>query len=135
MRKIAAVTMVFVFMTVTVFAEGSQNALDNWIENYGPAPVYTDIDDVSWAKEAIYHLSQYGVIHDDNGAVYPHRFISRNEFAELIIGSFGMYDPKAECNFTDVKKDSFYYPYIASAYEPGIIKGVSETQFGGELYL
>ena len=135
MRNLIALILAFACLVPIAFADGSQNAVDNYFGNLDEKPVYTDLSQVEWAREAINYLADYGVIHDDNGAVNPKRYVTRQEFTELIVGAFGVYDSTAECRFTDVSKSSFYYPYIASAYRLGIINGISEIEFGTQQLL
>ena len=59
----------------------------------------------------------------------PNEFISREEFAKLIVCAFDFYDETAECNFEDVKGD-WSYKYVASLYNKGITSGMSESVFG-----
>lgn len=114
-------------LSVTVLADGQQGAVDNY---YGNKTEYVDLEGFEWASPAIYHLAEYGLIDDDNGRVYPQRYINRAQFTKLLIGAFGLYDFDAECSFDDLDKSSEYYPYIASAYKLGIVKGVRIDTFG-----
>ena len=126
MRKISLVLIAALMINTAVWAYGADDAVNNYYEN---KKEYIDLSGYKWAEPAIYHLAQYGLIDDDMGKVYPHKYINRAEFTKLIVGAFGLYDYGAQCNFTDVDKSSEYYPYIASAYELGIIKGVCEDKF------
>lgn len=132
MKKISLLLAVVLLLSTAVFADGAESAVDNYFDN---EKVFTDLDGYGWAEPAIYYLAEYGLIEDDMGRVYPQKYINRAEFTKLIIGAFGLYDFEAQCNFTDVDKSSEYYPYIASAYELGIIKGVSGDRFGMDEYL
>ncbi len=114
------------------YADGASSAIDNY---FGNKKNFTDIAGYEWALEAIQYFSEYGLIEDDAGRIYPQRYINRAEFTKLIIGAFGLYDYNAECNFADVDKSSEYYPYIASAYELGIINGLTADEFGIDQYL
>ena len=125
-KRVAFLILVLVVaVNSIVFAQ--QNAVNNYYEN---KTEYTDLEGFDWAAPAIYHLAEYGLIDDDNGRVYPKKYINRAEFTKLLIGAFGLYDFDAQCNFDDVDKSSEYYPYIASAYKLGIVKGVSANRFG-----
>ncbi len=124
-------TIVFIFSTA-VFADGASDAVNNYFDNKGE---YVDLAGFEWAEDAIYYLSEYGLIKDDKGYVYPQNYISRAEFTKLIIGAFGLYDFDAECDFEDVGAGSEYYQYIASAYKLGIINGTKEGWFGMDEYL
>lgn len=132
MKKIFCFVLIFFVLSATASADKIDSAIES---GYATDKNYTDLDSVPWAKDAIIYLADFGVIHQKNGNVYPQRFINREEFIELIVGSFGLYDYSADCDFEDVEEDSFYYPYIASAYKCGIITGVSEKRFGAREYL
>ena len=36
----------------------------------------------------------------------------------------------AQCEFADVANDAWFYSYVASGFEKGIISGVTDTEFG-----
>ena len=132
MRKVSILLIAVLMITAVSFADGADSAVDNY---FNSKVIYTDLAGYEWAQEAIYHLANYGLIEDDMGKVYPQKYINRAEFTKLIIGAFGLYDHNADCNFSDVDKSSEYYPYIASAYELGIINGINDYEFGMEGYL
>ena len=44
--------------------------------------------------------------------------------------AIGITNENAVCNLEDVNKDAWYYKYIASAFEAGIVKGISDSEFG-----
>ena len=41
-----------------------------------------------------------------------------------------MYQEFAKCNFDDVDKNAWYYPYIATACESGMVSGIGNNLFG-----
>ena len=131
-RKFAILLIVIIMFNTVAFADGANDAVDNYFDN---KITYTDLAGFEWAEDAIYYLAEYGLIKDYNGLVHPEKFISRPEFTKLIIGVFGLYDFEAECDFEDVDKNSEYYPYIASAYKLGIINGTRQGWFGMDEYL
>jgi len=131
-RKLSLLLVIVLMLNTAVFADGADNAVSNYFDS---KTEYVDLAGYEWAREAIYYLSGYGVIKDNNGYVHPENYISRAEFTKLIIGAFGLYDFDAECSFTDVDKNSEFYQYIASAYQLGIIKGTEEGRFGMDEYL
>ena len=99
-----------------------------------PAPVgfeFNDIGGVAWAKDSIYLLVDKGVIAKDPSKQFrPDDSITRQEYVKLLVTALDIYDANASCDFADVPKDEWYYPYIASAVSKGIVKGVSDTEFG-----
>lgn len=132
MKKLSLILVIALMLSTATRSYAANTAVDNYYYNQKE---YVDLTGYEWAEPAIYYLAGYGLIVDDMGKVYPQNNINRAEFTKLIIGAFGLYDYDAECSFTDVDKSSEYYPYIASAYELGIINGVSTDRFGMDEYL
>lgn len=92
---------------------------------------FTDIEGVSWAQESIYALTEIGVISEDPGRKFrPQDSVTREEYVKMLVTALGIYDENAVCNFSDVNPESWYAPYIASAYNKGLVKGVSDSEFG-----
>ena len=97
---------------------------------------FTDITHVPWAKEAIEYLYKKGIISGDGDSKFdPDRNLTREEFVKMLVAAMNIHDKNAECDFNDVKKDKWYYSYVASAFKSGIAKGISETEFGIGKYL
>lgn len=93
--------------------------------------IFNDISDDFWAKEYIEGLKNMGIVDgDENGNFRPNDKITREETAKLIVLAFKLYDESAECGFEDVSPDAWYYRYIASAFKAGVVKGMSDKQFG-----
>lgn len=92
---------------------------------------FSDISGVSWAEDAIYALFEEGHISgDENGLFNPYNNITREEFVKIAVLVFGKYNGAAETDFADTEKNKWYYRYVASGVEAGIINGVSENLFG-----
>lgn len=94
-----------------------------------PKPqTFSDIQNVTWAKEAIEALADMGVISGkEKGVFAPHDSVTREEFVKIIIGAFKLMDENAEVDFGDVANNRWSYKYIASAYQLGIITGTGEN--------
>ncbi|MBR0277625.1 MAG: S-layer homology domain-containing protein, partial [Clostridia bacterium] len=75
-------------------------------------------------------IAKFGLIKDDSGKVYPKRAITRGEFVKMLVSVFGVCDTDAQCDFADVKKESDIYKYVATLYQDGVVKGISDTAFG-----
>ena len=97
---------------------------------------FRDMQGFDWAGKAVEYLKEAGVIngYEDN-TFKPANKVTREEFVKIIISAFGYYDEDAICSFRDVDNNSWAYKYIASAYQSGIVKGISETEFGFGNYL
>lgn len=131
-KKVFLLLIIVLVFSTAVFADGASDAVNNYFDN---KKEYVDLAGFEWAEDAIYYLSEYGLIEDEKGYVHPQNYISRAEFTKLIIGAFGLYDFDAKCDFEDVDVKSEYYQYIASAYELGIINGTRQGWFGMEEHL
>lgn len=92
---------------------------------------FSDLSDAEWAVSAINALADKGIISgDDNGKFNPNNNVTREEFTKMVVLACGMYDEDAECDFSDVGRDKWYYRYIASATKNGIITGIGGGRFG-----
>ena len=92
---------------------------------------FDDIADIPWAADAITQLSYRGVLNGKNERLFmPNDNVTREEFAKIITVAFKLNLVNTECPFGDVDENNWAYPYIRSAYKAGIIKGVSDTEFG-----
>lgn len=91
---------------------------------------FSDMTGFDWAKEDVRELSSRGIINGTGeGKFSPAAAVTRAQTAVMITRTFGVYADNPQTAFTDA--DGYYYPYIASANEAGIINGVSETEFCG----
>ncbi len=92
---------------------------------------FDDIADIPWAADAITQLSYRGVLNGKSERLFmPNDNVTREEFAKIITVAFKLNLVNTECPFGDVDENNWAYPYIRSAYKAGIIKGVSDTEFG-----
>lgn len=103
--------------------------------NVNPQPdnqeVFVDLDEADWAREAILTLAADGVINGVGDRVFaPLDFVTRGQFAKMLIGAFGLEQSGAAASFADVAQDHMFYPYIASAQSLGIVKGREDGTFG-----
>lgn len=92
---------------------------------------YSDLE----ALKAVNTLKHSKIISGiDNKTFAPDNSITRAEFVKLLSVIEGCDDETVETpyEFSDVKKDNWYYNYVNIAYEKGWIKGVSETEFAPE---
>ena len=93
--------------------------------------VFSDLNTVPWAAEAINALYSKGIISGKGDGIFaPTDAVLREECAKLITEGFKFYVIGDKLTFTDVADDSWYSKYVSRAYHAGVIKGFSETQFG-----
>ena len=96
-----------------------------------PMDIFTDIEEVQWAKEAIVTLAEQGIINGyDNGLFKPNNNVTRAEFVKIIVTAFNISSDNNEVSFSDVDDDSWYAPYVKTAYSTGIVNGYSADVFG-----
>jgi len=92
---------------------------------------FSDMSEASWAETAVYAMAEKGIVSGDgDGTFRPNDSVTREEFVKMIIVAAQKHDADAECDFTDVSKSAWYASYVASANKHGIVKGISETEFG-----
>jgi hypothetical protein len=92
---------------------------------------FSDITDVPWAKDSIEFLSGAGAVKGDStGNFNPNKNITREEFVKILVQAWKLNNTKAEVDFLDVDKDAYYYSYVASAKQLGIVNGFSSSTFG-----
>ena len=96
------------------------------------APMYfSDIEDSKWALNAINYLYEKGIISGDgDGTFAPSRGVTRPEMAKMLV-TLAEYAPSENgVPFYDVAADAWYRPYVAAAYENGVISGYEDGSFG-----
>lgn len=99
-------------------------------EVYTEADLFSDIENVSWAKTAITELGNKEIITGkEPGKFFPEDNISRAEFIKILVKAFNFDDETAECDFTDVVEEDWYYNYIAAALKNGLISGYTDDTF------
>ncbi len=93
--------------------------------------IFSDISSVEWAREGILYLSENNIIngYEDN-TFRPNNSITREEFVAIIVRAFGIEQQNADSSFADVNPSDWYYGYVSSAVNAGIIKGVDDINFG-----
>ncbi len=93
---------------------------------------FADVSRDSWASEYVELLVEKGVVAGDElGNYQPDRAVTREEFVKMVVAALGLQSSgTAQLPFTDVAVNDWSYPYIAAAYEAGIISGTSDTTFG-----
>ena len=99
-------------------------------------PVFEDLAGYEWAQEAIETLAEQHFISGVGDNTFePARQITREEFVKILTSAFALVDSSAACSFEDVSPDAWYYTYVASAVESGIVSGKSPTVFGTGAYI
>lgn len=101
------------------------------VENENLWEPFSDLQDVAWAQLAIQSLSARGIVSGvDDTHFEPNRSITREEFVKLLMGLLQLQPLTVETPFEDVDSSAWYAPYVATAYQNGLVSGVSNTEFG-----
>lgn len=91
---------------------------------------FSDLDSVSWAKDSIEALALKGIVNGrGDGTFAPNDSVTRGEFCKMITSAFGVVKNDAVCEFSDVDSSSWFYIYVASAKNAGLVNGKTETNF------
>lgn len=95
--------------------------------------VFKDIEAVPWAKDAIESLYKSRIINGKGkGYFCPNDSVTREEFVKMVVGAFRLnlvFEDNKEV-FSDVAPNDWFYQSVMCAYSGGIIKGISEDEFG-----
>lgn len=114
-------------------ADSTESPDEDQKENEGNSQKnpFDDLINHSWAEESILKLYNKGIINGKgNGKFAPNDNVTRAEAVKMIALAFNITDDLAKCSFSDVKEDSWMYPYIAAATEKEIILGYNADTFG-----
>ena len=108
-----------------------QYANDDTPGGAAQTPSFTDLEQHAWAQPYIETLLQKGIVNGvGDGQFAPERLVTREEFVKMVVLAFDLPLGGSETPFADCNADDWYAPYVAAAYENGIIRGVSDTEFG-----
>lgn len=91
---------------------------------------FTDLDNVSWAKDAVEYLAGKGIVNGNGGGEFaPEDDVTREQFVKMIAELMNISE-YADISFDDVARDAWYYDYVSRAVAAGIVNGVSDKMFG-----
>lgn len=93
---------------------------------------FTDLDTVPWAQTAIESLAKENILSGvGKNRFEPNQNVTREAFVKMAVMAFDLYDENSQTDrFIDVKANSWYEKYVASAVNSGIIYGMDNTHFG-----
>lgn len=114
--------------SVSMITDGKKPEADPGPEKFR----FADVEEqAEWAAEAVSALYEKGVVKGKTETEFaPGDSITREEFTTLVVNMCGLEASAAQALFSDVPDEAWYAPYVAAAYENGLVSGVSETQFG-----
>ncbi|MGN0181241.1 MAG: S-layer homology domain-containing protein [Candidatus Ornithomonoglobus sp.] len=92
---------------------------------------FEDLNSVDWAYTAISKLYALGVIEGRSYTIFaPNDYVTREEFAKLIVTAFGFDKDEYENTYTDVPAGAWYEEYVCAATKHGICNGIGDNAFG-----
>ena len=92
---------------------------------------FTDLDQYDWAKDAITNLYDMGIINGrGNGLFVPGDYVTREEFAKLIVLCADLQRASGKTGFEDVPEDAWYAEYVGSLVSSGVTNGIDDKHFG-----
>ena len=96
-----------------------------------PVAHFTDVPAGYWAEDAIQFVVKEGLFEGTSATTFaPKDAMTRGMFVTVLGRLAGVKDDyKVTDQFTDVKADAYFAPYVAWAVDAGIAKGVSDTAF------
>lgn len=111
-----------------------------FVEGEEPAPVdpstpssdlFSDVPSTHWAYSFIKEMKDLGIVNGvSNTEFAPDANITRAEFAKMVAQAFGLKATATESVFTDCTASDWYTPFVIAGTEAGILKGISDTEFG-----
>lgn len=94
--------------------------------------VFSDLEGYEWASEAIYALSEAGVINGTGDTAFsPAMNIKRADFVLMLTRAFE-FEQKTGENFADVAQDAYYAQALMIAKNSGLINGIGDNRFNPE---
>lgn len=92
---------------------------------------FSDLPQTHWAYQYMTALIEKNVISGmGNGCVEPDGEVKREQFLKMLLESLDITGSNAECAFTDVDTKDWYYKYVQTAVEHGIVSGYEDGSFG-----
>ncbi len=92
--------------------------------------VFTDLDSVPWAESAILSLADKGIVHGRGDGIFaPLDDVTRAEFVKMVLSTFGIDATGYTCTFPDVVSGEWYYEFVATGAELGIVSGRGDGTF------
>ena len=100
-------------------------------ETIAEEKAFNDLAGYEWAEEYIMRLYGKNVVNGtEKGMFSPGGSVTREQFIKLLSAVTELTEGEEASGFEDVKPGEWYENYINAAKKAGIVKGVSETEFG-----
>lgn len=94
--------------------------------------IFPDVESGYWAANQIRFVYENHIMSGDaDGNFRPEAAITREEWTKVVLSAFAIdLEDSHDCEFSDVDKSEWYYPFVARAYNLGVVNGVDKTNFG-----
>ena len=90
--------------------------------------IFADMEN-HWAKNDVEKMYGLKIVNGfEDGTFRPESVVTRAEFVKMLTAVMGI-KAEGECGFDDVSASDWYAPFIAAAYNNGLINGVGENTF------
>ncbi len=123
-RLISLLLASVMMMSVCTFCTYAEAEKENGEFPFGDVPASR------WSNPYVVLLQREGIVGGKTENVFaPMDNVKRAEFVKMLAGVAGADMGEATHTFTDVKKGSWYEPYVAWAASEGIVNGMSADKF------
>lgn len=118
------VTSVTLTKSTTVYAKWTEKT----VQSTNP---FIDVADSAYYHDAVLWATERGITSGTTGTTFsPGMICTRAQAVTFLWKAMGAPEPtSANCPFTDVSADDYYYKAVLWAIEKGIVKGTSPTTF------
>lgn len=99
--------------------------------NISYAKSFKDLENHEWAKKYIEEYSEKNIVNGyEDDTFRPGEPVTREQFAKIVVNVFELKIDNKDFGFKDVEKGAWYYDYVNTLANLGIIKGINNTEFG-----
>lgn len=93
--------------------------------------MFDDLQTSHWAYNAVMSLVRKNIMVGTADTVFePNLNTTREQFVKIITTALGIEEAQDELSFNDVDRNAWYYGYLSSAVNNGLIYGLSDEIFG-----
>lgn len=93
--------------------------------------IFVDLEDFKWAKQAIIYLAEKRIVTGKtNEEFYPADYVTREEFAAMLVRAFADSAETVNISFTDTVSGAWYEDSLKKAVNAGIVEGYDDGRFG-----
>ena len=98
---------------------------------FSDSPIFSDVPRDFWCFDAIESFAGRGIVNGkDKNTFAPNESITREEFAKILVGAFGLRADSDPVSFNDVLPTDWYYEYVNILSSKQIIYGKGDRLFG-----